>query len=610
MLLNRVQPPTAAGKLTTCVKPRPLLRSVILGCLVSLVPLGIAATPASATLTHEYLSQLTGVGNPTAVAFDGSAGSTKGDVYVADATARTVDRFTPAGASAVFSASGGYIEGSKLTGTPTGAGGAVVPFWNPQGVAVDDATGDVYVADNGQNPHGPNGPDVVDVFSSSGEYLSRITEVPASSHAEVSGPFESLGGLAFDQSTKELYVADQHVVDVFSSAGVYVSQMGNNVLKPNGVPNTVAVNEFTGDAYVGNAHSGSPADVYIFEPLGGVTEWTGASTQTGSFGFDHPAVGIDPSNDHVYVTDTDADVVDELGSSISEEYIDRLTGTPAGAFGGVSSVAVDPESHDVYVGDDRGEEGGVVDVFGPDVVIPTVEKKEASDVTASSAVLNGTVNPEEAGAATCEFEYGTSTEYGEVVGCEGPGSKTSPVPGGAGDDSPVSVASEVVTGLAPDTTYYYRLDATNPAKLTNKGQGAADEGRFTTAGPGFVGLASASSVTATSVSLNAVVDPNGAATSSFFQYGRTAAYGAQAPAGLGSPLGAGFEPVGVPSVHLGGLSRRLNITIGLWRSAKWKSRRVLSKCMISWVLMRCSRRRGRLRPRCPTVVPMRWCLRR
>jgi hypothetical protein len=480
----------------------------------------LAASPASATLTHKYLSQLTGVSDPTGVAFDGSAGSTKGDVYVANYTT-TVDRFTSAGAPAVFSASGGYIEGSKLTGTPTGAGGAVVPFVDPEGVAVDDATGDVYVAD-GLGIFGSGGPNVVDVFSPSGEYLSRITEVPASSGATVNGRFEELGGLTFDQAKEELYVADRRVVDVFSAAGVYVSQLGNGVLNPGMVlnpgefPNTVAVNEFTGDVYVGDpraARSGvfPRTPVEILEPLGGVTEWTGAGTQTHSFGNTRVFVAVDQANDHVYATSPEAGVVDELGSSTSEQYIYSLTGTPAGAFGGVSSVAVDPETGDLYVGS-----GGVVDIFGPDLVIPTVEKREASDVTSSSAVLNGTVNPEEGGAATCEFEYGTSTSYGEHAKCEGEGeSKANPVKNGP---NPVPVHSVAITGLPPDTTYYYRLDATNAAELTNRGTGSEDEGHFTTKGPGFVGLASATKVTATSALLDATINPDNAPTSYHFEY--------------------------------------------------------------------------------------------
>ncbi len=200
-----------------------------------------------------------------------------------------------------------------------------------------------------------------------------------------------------------------------------------------------------------------------------------------------------------------------------------------------------------------------MDVLGPDLVIPDVAVTEPpSELTASSAVLHGTVDPlseqtEPTGeGASCVFEYGTSTAYGEKAECA---EKV------AAGNAPAPVHSVRLTGLSAGTTYYYRLAATN-SKGTNKGQGSADEGHFTTRGPAFVGLASASSVTATSVSLNATVDPNGAATSYFFQYSTGDTEGCTSvpascmsmPAAPGSPLGAGSEPLPVPPVHVGGLS--------------------------------------------------------
>ena len=61
----------------------------------------------------------------------------------------------------------------------------------------------------------------------------------------------------------------------------------------------------------------------------------------------------------------------------------------------------------------------------------------------------------------CKFEYGTTTAYGSSVPC-------SPAPGSG--DSPVAVSASV-TGLAANTTYHFRIVATN-AGGTSKG---ADE---------------------------------------------------------------------------------------------------------------------------------------
>lgn len=80
---------------------------------------------------------------------------------------------------------------------------------------------------------------------------------------------------------------------------------------------------------------------------------------------------------------------------------------------------------------------------------PAVVTGAASQVHETSAVLNGTVNPE--GQATSyHFEYGTSTAYGL---------QTAPAHAGSGSGD-VSVHS-TITGLTPGTTYHYRLVARN-----------------------------------------------------------------------------------------------------------------------------------------------------
>jgi hypothetical protein len=82
---------------------------------------------------------------------------------------------------------------------------------------------------------------------------------------------------------------------------------------------------------------------------------------------------------------------------------------------------------------------------------PTVVTGSASSVSAGSATLNGTVNPNHGTVSECEFEYGTSTSYGSTVPCSpSPGSGTSPV-----------TVSGSIAGLSANVTYYYRLLATN-----------------------------------------------------------------------------------------------------------------------------------------------------
>jgi hypothetical protein len=87
-----------------------------------------------------------------------------------------------------------------------------------------------------------------------------------------------------------------------------------------------------------------------------------------------------------------------------------------------------------------------------ELVPPIAITEPASGVAQTAATLEGYVNPagEEVGA--CQFEYGTTEEYGTTVAC-------SSLPGEA--ETPVAVSAPVA-GLAANTTYHYRLFAASP----------------------------------------------------------------------------------------------------------------------------------------------------
>jgi hypothetical protein len=105
-------------------------------------------------------------------------------------------------------------------------------------------------------------------------------------------------------------------------------------------------------------------------------------------------------------------------------------------------------------------------------VPPATETGGATDVTETSAVLNGTINP--TGLQTSYyFEYGTTTSYGARIpaGIEG-------VAGGGRDTKSFS---RKITSLAPGTTYHFRLVATNSA-----GTAEGADRSFTTAAVGGI----------------------------------------------------------------------------------------------------------------------------
>jgi hypothetical protein len=76
---------------------------------------------------------------------------------------------------------------------------------------------------------------------------------------------------------------------------------------------------------------------------------------------------------------------------------------------------------------------------------PMATTGSATNITATSATLHGTVNPE--GESTSyHFEYGTTITYGSQTGSSSAGSGSTNVD-----------ASAAVASLAPATTYHYRL---------------------------------------------------------------------------------------------------------------------------------------------------------
>ncbi|MBF0376652.1 MAG: formylglycine-generating enzyme family protein [Desulfamplus sp.] len=78
----------------------------------------------------------------------------------------------------------------------------------------------------------------------------------------------------------------------------------------------------------------------------------------------------------------------------------------------------------------------------------------ATSITSTTATLNGTVNPN-GSATTYYFDYGTTTNYGSKTTSQNAGSGT----------SNVSVTADL-TGLVANTTYHFRLVATNSKGTT------------------------------------------------------------------------------------------------------------------------------------------------
>jgi hypothetical protein len=166
---------------------------------------------------------------------------------------------------------------------------------------------------------------------------------------------------------------------------------------------------------------------------------------------------------------------------------------------------------------------------------PTTTTTAATEVTATSAKLNGSVNPN-GNAATAYFEYGTSGSYGAQTA-----SQSLPA-----DNATVDL-SATITGLLPETTYHFRVAASG----LSAAQGS--DLTFTTPVAPPVATGPADNITGTSAQLHGSATPAAGGTVTVrFEYGPTNAYGMQSPERvLTGPVGI---PVGV-SVTIAGLTR-------------------------------------------------------
>jgi hypothetical protein len=598
---------------------RHLLATLLASATLLLCGASIAASPASAATGHSFLSALTKAGaspleEPAAVAIDRS----DGHIFVSDRSAGVVD---------AYDSSGAFL--AKL-----GAGSLFAA-----GVAVDEASGLVYVADSFENAvlvFKPNG---------SGGY-EQIGEWDGSALA--GEEFGEVSGIAVDNSKSpssgDVYVVDGEdaklsvgVVNVFrpKPAGPEEGEEGSlvRVLSKGAMeePNGVAIDDSSGRVYIADSVKGA---VYEYSATGELEgKMNGSSSPQGSFfGKEEEegnvsAVAVDPGSGDLLVAESERAVVSEFNTA--GQWVGWITSTPAATLAEPFGVAV-ASSGNVYVGNTGLAR---VDIFGPGAVVPDVSTEKASKPTRTTATLNATINgqgkaghyffqwgsTEELGSSTAPvafsgpqeavtaalselqagstyffrivaenengssyglvrelstptaveklstgpvkdlqpqsatltgsltpngfdahyyFQWGTSTAYGNE----------SPEPPGtdAGSEKGVVAAETAISGLSANTIYHYRLIATNSFGTT-----FGQDQQFTTSGAPRITSKPTTGIGHDTATLNATVNPDQLETAYRFQYGETTAYGAEAPSG-GASAGAGATsvPVSAPLTAL------------------------------------------------------------
>ncbi len=489
---------------------RRVVRSGACGTGVALlmcgIGMGMCASVASAGVKHEPLNVITGSEplNP----FDepwGLAVDSSDDVYVAEAAGEAIDAFDGTG---VFQPP--QVDNTSLKATP---------FTGPyvRSVAVDSLPGPnhgvLYVAESNDED--------VDVLKPDGTGKYTLLQ------ERKFGGFMFVG---FDNSSGaasgDLYVfANNHLVRVVLNPDGTLpeSEEAPGVVSleappdgfGNGASGGIAVGP-TGKVFLANPAEVA-VDVYDEDGMLEVGQITGAGAPVGVEPFVPVAVGVNPVNDEVYAVDGANRVVDEFSST--GDYLGQI----ADAFERPLGVTVNTEGH-VYVSDAG---ANVVDVFGPDVVLPDVVTGAASNVAPISVTVAGSVDLLGIPLTECRFAYTDAAHYDPgSANPYGLGGVAPCVPGAAeipGDSEAHQVHADV-TGLTPGTTYHYRLEGGN-----GNGTEVGSDATFATLPPPTIDSAITSGLAGTVAVLNAQVNPHGSDTTCEFEYGTSVSYGAAAP---------------------------------------------------------------------------------
>ena len=167
---------------------------------------------------------------------------------------------------------------------------------------------------------------------------------------------------------------------------------------------------------------------------------------------------------------------------------------------------------------------------------PSATTSAASNLQATSATLNGTINANLL-STTVTFEYGLTTSYGSSATAT-----QSPVTG-----STSTSVSANLSALTPGSLYHFRVKAVNALGTTN-----GTDLTFTTTGqaPSATTLA-ATTIQALTATLNGTVNANDLSTVVTFEFGLTTSYGIEATASQSPVTGTTATSV---STNLTGLT--------------------------------------------------------
>jgi RHS repeat-associated protein len=322
------------------------------------------------TYTTVFGTAGTGAGDLEAPA--ATAVAPGGNVWVADASNHRIAEFSASGAfieAVGWGVSNGKEERQTCTSSCRAglAGSGVGEFSRPEGLAINQVSGNIYVADAADNrvleltptgiplasfgssgtgalsePHGiaidssgnvwvANTHDsTVEKFSASGGFLKSYGE-PGKALGQLAAPY----GLAVDGNY--IYVTDsenQRVQKLEPSYGEWVEEFGNTGSETEklSTPKGIVLDPLNGNLYVTSYGTGR---VQAFTPEGGKYVETFGAAGTGHEQFDHPlGIAVNPTSSAFYIADEANNRIGEwTPAGITQEPLQPAPATEGDAVG-------------------------------------------------------------------------------------------------------------------------------------------------------------------------------------------------------------------------------------------------------------------------------------